>query len=636
MLAPNTLLQNRYLIVRLLAQGGMGAIYEASDQRLGNTVALKETFFSDETLRHAFEREARLLARLRHPALPVVSDHFVEGNGQFLVMQFIPGNDLEQMLRHRGAPFPQNDVLVWADQLLDALDYLHTQEPPIIHRDIKPQNLKLTDRGQIILLDFGLAKGSPSQGTLATGGRSIFGYTPDYAPLEQIKAEGTDARSDLYSLAATLYTLLTGVTTPGALTRITAVASSQPDPLRPANEINPTLKPSVASVLMWAMAHDRNHRPASAAAMRQALGDAARAATFPGAQQRTISNEPTTLASQPARASQPVAPPLTQQPNWPAAPQPAMQPGWPQQQQPSMPRPYYAQPARASKAGWWVAGSLAALLLVAVIGIAVYIYNSNQSADERAAIKVDESGKAGARALQPPNTNAPPPNELASSGPVSGEEDIDRILDRYVEAVGGREAIESVTTRVAKGTFELPDLGVSGETEIYAKAPNKLLVVINLPGVGVSRTGYNGSTGWSQDQQTGLRKLSGNELISMKRDSDFYRDVRLKEIYSSLSFTGKDTINGRETYVVEAVPPEGGSEKMYFDAKTGLIIRDDAVREGLQGMTSTESYFENFKSVDGINIPFTLRQQSALVKVVIKLREVRHNVLLNDSIFNTP
>jgi hypothetical protein len=276
------------------------------------------------------------------------------------------------------------------------------------------------------------------------------------------------------------------------------------------------------------------------------------------------------------------------------------------------------------------------LLLVAIIGIAAYVYNSNQNADEQAVIKVDESGKAGARTLQPPNTNAPPPNELASSGPVSGQEEIGRILDRYVEAVGGREAIESVTTRVARGSFELPDLGVSGETEIYAKAPNKLLVVINLPGVGVSRTGFNGATGWSQDQQTGVRRMSGRELAAMKRDADFYRDVRLKELYSSLSLTGKETINGQETYVVEAVPPEGGSEKMYFDAKTGLLIRDDTERQEVQGMTSTESYFENFKSVDGINIPFTLRQQSALIKVVIKLREVRHNVSLNDSIFNTP
>src|SRR6266487_3695135 len=144
MLAPETLLQGRYLIVRQLGQGGMGAVYEALDQRLDTTVALKETLFADERLRKQFEREARLLARLHHPALPRVSDHFSEGDGQFLVMQFIAGEDLAEMIARKNGPFPTDQVLTWASQLLDALDYLHTQYPPIVHRDIKPQNLKLT------------------------------------------------------------------------------------------------------------------------------------------------------------------------------------------------------------------------------------------------------------------------------------------------------------------------------------------------------------------------------------------------------------------------------------------------------------------------------------------------------------
>ena len=144
MLAPDTVLQNRYRVIRLLGQGGMGAVYEATDERLDTTVALKETLFTDERLRKQFEREARLLARMHHPALPRVSDHFAEGDGQFLVMQFIPGEDLSQMMALKKGPFPPDQVLTWGDQLLDALDYLHTQDPQIIHRDIKPQNLKLT------------------------------------------------------------------------------------------------------------------------------------------------------------------------------------------------------------------------------------------------------------------------------------------------------------------------------------------------------------------------------------------------------------------------------------------------------------------------------------------------------------
>src|SRR5260370_2260063 len=152
MLSPETILQGRYRIIRQLGQGGMGAVYEALDQRLDTTVALKETLLADERLRRQFEREARLLARLHHPALPRVSDHFPEGDGQFLVMQFIAGDDLAEMMARKNGPFPPHQVLTWADQLLDALDYLHTQDPQIVHRDIEPQSLNLTPRAQIILL----------------------------------------------------------------------------------------------------------------------------------------------------------------------------------------------------------------------------------------------------------------------------------------------------------------------------------------------------------------------------------------------------------------------------------------------------------------------------------------------------
>ncbi|HEX8495009.1 MAG TPA: protein kinase [Pyrinomonadaceae bacterium] len=277
MIAPDTLLQNRYLVQKQIGQGGMGAVYVATDQRFGSTVALKETFFDDPNLRKAFEREARLLNHLRHPALPRVSDHFVEEDGQFLVMEFIPGADLSEMLKEKKAPFPLASVLDWADQLLDALDYLHTHEPPVIHRDIKPQNLKLTARNHIVLLDFGLAKGTPLQAAsrvTATG--SLFGYSFNYAPLEQMQGAGTDPRSDLYSLGATLYHLLTNVTPPDALTRATAMVNAEPDPLRPANEVHSQVSAPVARVLMRAMAQSAAQRPQTAAEMREDLREARR------------------------------------------------------------------------------------------------------------------------------------------------------------------------------------------------------------------------------------------------------------------------------------------------------------------------------------------------------------------------
>ncbi len=279
MLTPETILQGRYRIVRQLGQGGMGAVYEAIDQRLDTTVALKETLFADERLRKQFEREARLLARLHHPALPRVSDHFSENDGQFLVMQYIPGDDLSEMMTRKRSPFPANQVLTWADQLLDALDYLHTQDPQIVHRDIKPQNLKLTSRGQIILLDFGLAKGQAGEISRVTTAASIFGYTPNYAPLEQIQGLGTDTRSDLYSLGATLYHLLTGVKPPDALTRAAAIVNGQPDPLLKASEANAAVTSEVDQVLAKAMAQNREQRYATAEDMRKALQGAGQAST---------------------------------------------------------------------------------------------------------------------------------------------------------------------------------------------------------------------------------------------------------------------------------------------------------------------------------------------------------------------
>jgi eukaryotic-like serine/threonine-protein kinase len=308
MLTPETILQGRYRIVRQLGQGGMGAVYEAIDQRLDTTVALKETLFADERLRKQFEREARLLARLHHPALPRVSDHFSEGDGQFLVMQFIPGDDLaEKMARKRGA-FPADQVLTWADQLLDALDYLHTQDPQIVHRDIKPQNLKLTPRGQIILLDFGLAKGQAGDISRVTTSASIFGYTPNYAPLEQIQGLGTDARSDLYSLGATVYHLMTGVKPPDALTRAAAVVNGQPDPLQLASVANPAVSPDIDAFLAKAMAQNRDQRYSSAADMQKDLHSGNRVSTvvdrgeaqtvlFPQAASNTVAIPTETVAA---------------------------------------------------------------------------------------------------------------------------------------------------------------------------------------------------------------------------------------------------------------------------------------------------------------------------------------------------
>src|SRR2546423_5735923 len=280
MLEAGTVIQGRYRIISQIARGGMGIVYLARDENLGMTVAVKQNFFNDQRLIEAFKHEARLLAGLRHSSLPQVKDYFINDVGQFLVMEYIAGNDLGAILEKRRQkiapvgepkPFEVGEVVEWAEQLLDTLDYLHTLPEPVIHRDIKPQNLKLAGRNQIILLDFGLAKGKPQWVTRVTSSGSIYGYTPNYAPLEQIRGLGTDPRSDLYGLGATLYHLLTGVPPVDAATRADAFIGSEPDPLLAANDVVPKVPREVAAVLMRALEQHRNQRPASAAEMLEML-----------------------------------------------------------------------------------------------------------------------------------------------------------------------------------------------------------------------------------------------------------------------------------------------------------------------------------------------------------------------------
>ena len=265
-----TILQNRYRVVRRLGSGGMGAVYEAVDRRLNVTVALKETFSIDRRLRRQFAREARLLARLDHPALPRVTDYFTESNRAFIVMQFISGPDLADEITRKPGPFPRKDVIAWADQLLDALIYLHAPERQIVHRDIKPHNLKLTPGGRIALLDFGLAKSDHTESSINSR-RSVFGFTRRYSPPEQIQDLGTTPRSDIYALGATLYHLFTGAKPPDAMTRATALADGQADPLPPAHKVHPEVGYELAMLLHRALALNPEDRHASAEEFREAL-----------------------------------------------------------------------------------------------------------------------------------------------------------------------------------------------------------------------------------------------------------------------------------------------------------------------------------------------------------------------------
>lgn len=216
LLERGALLNNRYRIVEILGQGGMGSVYKAIDENLGVEVAVKDNLFTTEDYARQFRREAVLLATLRHPNLPRVTDHFViDGQGQYLVMDYIEGEDLRQRMDRVGV-LGDDEVIIIGAAICDALSYLASCNPPVVHRDIKPGNVRITPQGHIYLVDFGLAKDLKTHQTTTTGARAM---TPGYSPPEQYGSARTDQRSDIYSLGATLYAALTGMIPEDALSR---------------------------------------------------------------------------------------------------------------------------------------------------------------------------------------------------------------------------------------------------------------------------------------------------------------------------------------------------------------------------------------------------------------------------------
>ncbi len=294
-----------YRILRLIGSGGFGAVYEAEVVAKPTLrIALKETFNPAHV--RSFQSEFDVLHRIHHDCLPHYHEMFEEGGSGYLVMELIPGMSLEEVIKQRqGDPLSKGQVMGYAWQMCDVLQFLHTQSPPLFHRDIKPANIRLRPDGLIKLVDFGLLK----QGSDTTRS-SRMGLTPAYAPLEQWGSAGmhTDQRSDLYSLGATLYHLLTGRVPPSATERLSATT----DPLIPPRQHNPRISPAVSDAVVTAMAVHPRDRYQQVSDLRQAL----------------VGSTPT---PPPAPATIPVAPPPTPSPppdpeTIPVAPPPCPRP----------------------------------------------------------------------------------------------------------------------------------------------------------------------------------------------------------------------------------------------------------------------------------------------------------------------
>jgi len=264
LLPPQSILANRYIIVQKVGQGGMGAVYQATDTRLGHKlVAVKE--LSDaaitdpqekQQVRQAFEREAQMLATLSHPNLPRVTDHFSEGGKQYLVMDFIEGRTLEEILDQTPGFLGEKQVVDWGVQLCEVLEYLHSQQPPVIFRDLKLTNIMLHRDGKVKLIDFGIARlFKPGKAT----DTASFG-TAGYAPPEQYGKGQTDARSDIYALGATLHHLLTR-----------RDPAQMPFHFLPVRSLNLGVSAAVDQAILRAVEQDPNQRWQSARQMQHAL-----------------------------------------------------------------------------------------------------------------------------------------------------------------------------------------------------------------------------------------------------------------------------------------------------------------------------------------------------------------------------
>ena len=257
------LLNERYLILSILGQGGMGSVYQALDQNLNVLVAIKENLFLTDEYARQFQREASIMASLRHANLPHVVDYFIiQGQGQYLAMDYIEGEDLRERIQ-REITIPETDAILIGAAICDALTYMHSRQSPVIHRDIKPGNIRITPDGQVFLVDFGLVKVMEDNQATTTGARAM---TPGYSPPEQYGTAHTDARSDIYSLGATLYAAITGVIPEDGLSRATGKAE-----LTPMHDYLPKVSRKLEDVLLTALSVEPDDRYQSAESFKQAL-----------------------------------------------------------------------------------------------------------------------------------------------------------------------------------------------------------------------------------------------------------------------------------------------------------------------------------------------------------------------------
>jgi zinc protease len=227
---------------------------------------------------------------------------------------------------------------------------------------------------------------------------------------------------------------------------------------------------------------------------------------------------------------------------------------------------------------------------------------------------------------------------LRAAARQTADPTVDEILTRYVNALGGRAAIAKHTTRISKGTVEVVAGGATenGTAESYSKAPDKYLSIVQIPDYGEVRNCFDGQIGWISRPGTGIEPYTGQDLSSARRTADFYQSIDLKKLYPKMVLKGKEDVGKWPAYVVEADPGDGSLRRLYFDVSSGLLIRNDEEHDTPDGRDVVQSYLEDYRDVEGVKQPFTVRQAHGATHIIIKLTEVQMDQPIDDAKFAKP
>jgi hypothetical protein len=214
---------------------------------------------------------------------------------------------------------------------------------------------------------------------------------------------------------------------------------------------------------------------------------------------------------------------------------------------------------------------------------------------------------------------------------------INSILEKNLEAEGGREAMLRVTNRVVTAQVEIKSAGMTLQGEFISSAPDKKLNIIDAPGMGRILEGYNGKVAWMQQPNMPATEKPAGALADVRIDSDFYKDLHVRGLYPQMIYAGKTNVNSRPAHQIEATPKEGRAATLYFDVDNGLLVRLDTMADTPFGKAQIQIYFEDFRTVDGIKIPFLVRQPvPEVASTVITFKSVKQNVPMDDARFNKP